>query len=50
MRNSIHARLGETVTILRIEGGMHDITLSAPPVRALASAALTRWLHAYAPC
>jgi alpha-beta hydrolase superfamily lysophospholipase len=43
------AHLGETVTLLRIEGAMHDVTLSAPPVRARAYAGLSRWLGAYAP-
>lgn len=43
------AHLGDTVTLLRIEGAMHDITLSVPPVRARAYAALSRWLRAYAP-
>lgn len=43
------ARLGDTVTVLRIEGAMHDVTLSAPAVRARAYAALSRWLRAYAP-
>jgi len=43
------AHLGDTVTVLRIEGAMHDVTLSAPAVRARAYAALSRWLRAYAP-
>ena len=42
-------KLGATVTVARIAGGLHDLTLSAPPVRAAAFAAITRWLSGYAP-
>ncbi|PXA73287.1 alpha/beta hydrolase [Cryobacterium arcticum] len=42
-------RLGSTVTVARIEGALHDVTLSEPAPRAAAYAALTRWLRAYAP-
>jgi alpha-beta hydrolase superfamily lysophospholipase len=42
-------RLGRVVTVVRIEGGMHDLTLSAKPVRTQAFAEVTRWLRAYAP-
>jgi alpha-beta hydrolase superfamily lysophospholipase len=43
------SRLGEHVTIVRIDGGLHDLTLSAPPVRARVFAELDRWLGAYFP-
>jgi alpha-beta hydrolase superfamily lysophospholipase len=39
--------LGRHVTLLRVEGGMHDLTLSAPPVRAGLFSELERWLRAY---
>lgn len=42
-------RLGSTVTVARIEGALHDVTLSAPAPRAAAYAVLSRWLRAYAP-
>jgi len=42
-------RLGSTVTVARIEGALHDMTLSAEAPRRAAYAALTRWLRAYAP-
>jgi alpha-beta hydrolase superfamily lysophospholipase len=41
--------LGPTVTVARIDGALHDVTLSAPPARAAAYAAITRWLRGYAP-
>ena len=40
-------RLGRHVTIVRIENGLHDLTLSAPEVRAEVFAELDRWLTAY---
>lgn len=40
-------RLGPVVTVLRIAGGMHDLTLSARPVRAQLYAELERWLAGY---
>ncbi|HZJ04536.1 MAG TPA: alpha/beta hydrolase [Nocardioidaceae bacterium] len=40
-------RLGDHVTLARIPGALHDITLSAEPVRALAFAEISRWLAAY---
>lgn len=40
-------RLGPLVTIVRIEGGMHDLVLSAPEVRTEVFAELDRWLKAY---
>ncbi|WP_258063122.1 alpha/beta hydrolase [Pseudoclavibacter sp. Z016] len=39
--------LGDTVTVRRLDGALHDVLLSAPPVRAEAFAAMTRWLKAY---
>lgn len=39
--------LGRHVTVLRIDGGMHDLTLSAPPVRAELFNELSRWTAAY---
>jgi alpha-beta hydrolase superfamily lysophospholipase len=43
------SRLGRNVTIVRIEGGLHDLTLSAEAVRAKVFAELSRWLVAYLP-
>jgi alpha-beta hydrolase superfamily lysophospholipase len=43
------SRLGRHVTIVRIDGGLHDLTLSAPPVRAQVFAELDRWIGAYIP-
>ncbi|MET0956120.1 MAG: alpha/beta hydrolase, partial [Cryobacterium sp.] len=42
-------RLGSSVTVARIDGALHDVTLSEPAPSAAAYAALTRWLRAYAP-
>lgn len=39
--------LGRHVTCVRIEGGMHDLVLSRPDVRAEVFAQMTRWLGAY---
>jgi alpha-beta hydrolase superfamily lysophospholipase len=39
-------RLGSQVTIVRIEGGLHDLTLSAPAVRAEFFDQVDRWLRA----
>jgi alpha-beta hydrolase superfamily lysophospholipase len=41
--------LGQHVTIVRIEGALHDLALSAPPVRERVFAELDRWLAAYLP-
>jgi alpha-beta hydrolase superfamily lysophospholipase len=41
--------LGRQVTIVRIEGGLHDLTLSAPAVRERVFAELDRWIAAYLP-
>jgi alpha-beta hydrolase superfamily lysophospholipase len=43
------AVLGTHVTIVRFEGGLHDLTLSAPPVRKQVFDELDRWLRAYLP-
>ncbi len=43
------SRLGRHVTIARIEGGLHDLTLSAPAVRARVFDELDRWIGAYLP-
>ena len=40
-------QLGPLVTTVRIEGAMHDLTLSARPARDRFYAELTRWLVAY---
>jgi alpha-beta hydrolase superfamily lysophospholipase len=40
-------RLGQQVTCLRIKGGMHDLMLSARPVRKQVYDELGRWLGAY---
>jgi alpha-beta hydrolase superfamily lysophospholipase len=43
------SRLGSHVTIVRIDGGLHDLTLSAPPVRAKVFEELDRWMGTYLP-
>jgi len=40
-------RIGELVTIARVDGAIHDVFLSAPQARAIAYDALYRWVHAY---
>jgi alpha-beta hydrolase superfamily lysophospholipase len=40
-------QLGRHVTLVRINGGLHDLTLSAPPVRAVLFSELARWTSAY---
>ncbi|MDI2032939.1 alpha/beta hydrolase [Paenarthrobacter nitroguajacolicus] len=39
--------LGRTVTLERIDGGLHDVFLSAPAVRKDAYARLARWISGY---
>lgn len=39
--------LGRQVTVLQVNGGLHDLTLSARPVREAFFTDLTRWLTAY---
>ncbi|MFX4272101.1 alpha/beta hydrolase [Propionibacteriaceae bacterium Y1685] len=41
-------RLGSCVTLVRIAGGMHDLVLSAPPVRERVFAEMARWARGYA--
>jgi alpha-beta hydrolase superfamily lysophospholipase len=41
-------RLGTHVTCIRVEGGMHDLLLSKPPVRKRVFAEIARWSDAYA--
>ncbi|BDZ44370.1 lysophospholipase [Naasia aerilata] len=40
-------KLGPAVTVVRVPDAVHDITLSAPGVRARAEAELSRWLRGY---
>ncbi|KDN80891.1 alpha/beta hydrolase [Kitasatospora cheerisanensis] len=42
-------RLGRHVTTIRVEGGVHDLVLSAEPVRARVFDELDRWLTTYFP-
>ena len=39
--------MGGLVTVARFDGAVHDVVLSAPPVREQALSALRRWLGAY---
>jgi alpha-beta hydrolase superfamily lysophospholipase len=41
-------RVGRNVTIVRFDGGMHDLTLSGPAVRDQVFSELDRWAKAYA--
>ncbi|MCW2916024.1 MAG: alpha/beta hydrolase fold family protein [Actinomycetia bacterium] len=41
--------LGPHVTLVRIDGGLHDLVLSAEPVRKRVFAELDRWTTAYLP-
>jgi alpha-beta hydrolase superfamily lysophospholipase len=40
-------KLGHTVSVVRLEGALHDVTLSKAPVRARAAFETTRWLKGY---
>jgi alpha-beta hydrolase superfamily lysophospholipase len=40
-------KLGDHVTLVRVEGAMHDVTLSSPPVRERVFAEIERWGRAY---
>lgn len=40
-------KLGKSITLVRVHDAMHDVILSAKPVRTHAFAELTRWLKAY---
>lgn len=42
-------RLGNLVTLARIEGGTHDLTLSAPAARERWFAAVSMWMRGYVP-
>lgn len=41
------ADLGRSCTIIRIDGALHDVILSAPAVRAVAYAEIARWIAGY---
>jgi alpha-beta hydrolase superfamily lysophospholipase len=41
--------LGRHTTLVRIDGGLHDLTLSAPPARERLFTELDRWMSAYFP-
>jgi alpha-beta hydrolase superfamily lysophospholipase len=41
-------QLGRHMTLLRVDDAMHDLTLSAPPVRAVLFSELSRWTGTYA--
>ena len=41
------SKLGRCVTLVRIDGGMHDLALSRPAVRASYFDEIDRWLRAY---
>jgi alpha-beta hydrolase superfamily lysophospholipase len=43
------SHLGRHVTIVRIDGGLHDLVLSVPPVRQNVFDELDRWMSAYLP-
>jgi len=43
------SRLGRLVTLVRVDHGFHDLTLSVPDARARYFAELERWLGAYVP-
>jgi len=40
-------RLGRHVTTVRLQGAVHDVVLSAGPVRAQAFAEMTKWIATY---
>ncbi|MEU5881281.1 alpha/beta hydrolase [Spirillospora sp. NPDC047279] len=42
-------RLGRHVTLVRIDGGLHDLVLSAKPARDQVFAELSRWMTGYLP-
>ena len=42
-------RLADHVTLVRVEGAIHDVFLSREPVREAAFGEVTRWLTAYGP-
>ncbi|QWZ09623.1 alpha/beta hydrolase [Nocardioides panacis] len=40
-------KLADHVTLVRVEGALHDVTLSAEPVRTRVFEEITRWMDAY---
>jgi alpha-beta hydrolase superfamily lysophospholipase len=42
-------KLSDHVTLVRVDGALHDVTLSREPVRAVVHDELGRWLDAYVP-
>ena len=40
-------RLGSHVTVVRFDGGMHDLTLSGPAVRERVFSEVGRWVDAF---
>jgi hypothetical protein len=40
-------QLGPVVSVVRIAGGLHDLTLSPAPVRARLYAEISRWTAGY---
>lgn len=44
-RRALH--LGRVVTVVRVDGALHDVVLSAPPAREQAYAEMARWSRAY---
>jgi alpha-beta hydrolase superfamily lysophospholipase len=42
-------QLGDLVTVARLDGALHDVVLSARPVRALAYGRIAQWVGAYLP-
>jgi len=42
-------KLGRCVTLVRIDGGLHDLVLSAKPVRDHVLVEMSRWASAYLP-
>ncbi|QJW35130.1 alpha/beta hydrolase [Cellulosimicrobium protaetiae] len=42
-------QLGDLVTVVRLDGALHDVVLSARPVRSLAYGRIAQWVGAYLP-
>jgi alpha-beta hydrolase superfamily lysophospholipase len=42
-------KLGRHVTMVALQDALHDVTLSAAPVRAKVYEEITHWLAAYGP-
>ena len=40
-------KLADHVTLVRVEGAVHDVTMSRAPVRERVFAEISRWLDAY---